>query len=123
MTLIISWVVTAAIFFLFSALGFLIHIESFGAALILSLLFALFYVLIRWIASLLKISGCLTLGIGYVIGVIVQIIAYPLALIYASRNTDGVSEVTFWGAVLLSILVIFIRDAILSGTEKRKGQN
>ncbi len=123
MTLIVSWIVTAAIFYLFSALGFLIHIESFGAAMILSLLFALFKVLINWLAGLLKVSGCLTLGIGYIIGVVVQIIAYPLALVYASRNTDGVSEVTFWSAVLLSILLIVIRDAILSGTEKKKSKN
>ncbi|MDO5733589.1 MAG: phage holin family protein [Eubacteriales bacterium] len=119
MHFLISWLITTLLFYGFSELGVLIKVSSFSAALQLSFFFALFYLILRLLAFSLKLTGCLTLGIGYLVGLVIQMIAYPLALLHASEHSQGVSSVSFLQAVILSILVIALRDAILQRLDEK----
>ena len=120
MHFLISWLVTTGIIYGLSELGFLIKVPSFQAAMSVSFYFALFYILLRLVAFALKMTACLTLGLGYLVGIVIQLIAYPLALVNAAERSLGVSEVTFAQAVLLSILIVSVRDSILLRLERTR---
>ncbi|MDO5738085.1 MAG: phage holin family protein [Eubacteriales bacterium] len=120
MHFLISWLITTLIIYGCSELGILIKVASFSTAMQMSFFFALFYILLRFIAIVFKMTSCLTLGIGYLLGVVIQLLAYPLAILNAAERSYGVSRVNFGQAILLSLLIVGLRDYVILKEDRRR---
>lgn len=113
MEMITSWIVTSLILYGLSDLTSLISVDSMMSALALALAISLLLVLIRFLSGFLKVMGCFTFGISYLVGLFVGIFALPLALVKAQSFVGGFSVPGYKEAIFASIIINLVSSLIL----------
>lgn len=119
MRILLNWIVNAAILY-FGATQFnLLTIDSFTTALIVSLVAAIITWLIRLATKPLKVLGCLTFGVSYIAGVVLALVAIPLAFYITQDLVAGFSVITIEKTLIISLIISLVNNLIFSGDTKK----
>lgn len=120
MKLLINWIISAIILFLLSEYTSLLKIADFTTALKLAVVMSFIIFLLRVLSGFLKVMGCLTFGLSYLAGLILSMLAMPIALIKAMPYVKGYTITGYDKAVVVSILLTLLSMMILD-TKKSSG--
>lgn len=118
MNLLINWLLSAAILYGLGEYTTLLTIENFVVALKVSILISFIAFIIRIISGFLKVLGCLTLGISYIAGLILQFLAMPIALLRAQPYIQGYAIAGKNEAFIVAIILTVFSAIILDRNKK-----
>ncbi len=105
-------VIVTLLVFIFSYLNLFVHVESLEVALFVSFVITVFLFLIKILADVFKVMGCLTFGITYIVGVVLSIFALPMSIFYAQDYVSGFAVKNFFSAVVFSIIVSIAQSLV-----------
>lgn len=112
MSIIIRWLVTAAIAFGLSQLLSGIHIDTYWTALVFALILGIANLIVKPILVILTIPlTIITLGLFL-------FVINALMVLLASKLVDGIKVDGFWWALLFSLLLSFISSLLFSGKKE-----
>lgn len=112
MSIIIRWLVTAAVAFGLSQLLSGIHIDTYWTALVFALILGITNLIVKPILVILTIPlTIITLGLFL-------FVINALMVLLASKLVDGITVDGFWWALLFSLLLSFISSLLFSGKKE-----
>ncbi|NLY36658.1 MAG: phage holin family protein [Tissierellia bacterium] len=120
MKLLLNWFLTAVILFGLSEFTSFLVIDDFTTALKLAIVISLIEFLLRIASGFMKFTGCLTLGISYLAGILLSIFSLPIALMESMPYVQGYSIPSYYEAIIVSVILTFLSMLIL---DRKKSSN
>ncbi|WP_459128606.1 phage holin family protein [Guggenheimella bovis] len=113
MKFILNWALNGLIIYLASHTFHLMYVEDLKTGLIVSLVAAVITLLIRILSGVLKVTGCLTLGITYILGLIIGLFAIPIALHYTQYVVDGFKLKDILSTIIVSFFISVTNSSVI----------
>lgn len=113
MKLLLNWILTAIILLGLAEYTSLLAIDDFATALKLAVVISLIEFVLRILSGFMKLTGCLTLGISYLAGILLSVFSLPIALMESMPYVQGYSIPSYYEAIIVSVILTFLSMLVL----------